>query len=433
MHKNTLLFCSILIAWLAVMPMASANNLIVAVSPYHAPEKARRHSIALMQQLTKLNQGSRVTLVDGYNLSIIGEFNIPDNPAYNSPKARLGVNRETVTALKRFADKPIIPGADGHPSVPGALRLPQLLRYVADNFNHSGQTDVIALGSPFYDDPREPAFSMAGGRFPSDGHLFASQGKTPFGAAGQSGLLKNVRVHIGYGSDNIMQGERHSYFVRRFWTLYTQAFGGKLGGFIGDVPTLFRRVTDNAPLPAHDFKPVRSNKLEMIILRQVEDRQSIFERPVSETALPQAQVVRADNVQVGISWACGQCDLDIYARPMPGAPVLYFGRTMTAHGRYWKDYRNSPQPTNGFETIGFDVSLDLRTLTIAVNFYEGKAPQGVSGEIRISVNDQTYASTFHIAATTGNRGKGIPAIFETGKGAGDHSVIIDPLRIVAIQ
>lgn len=430
MKENMLLLCITLFVWLAVAQAASAKNLIVAVSPYYPPDDARRHSVALLKQLTELNQGSRVTLIDGYNLSIIGEFTIPDNPAYNNPKARLGVNREAVAALKRFADRAVAPGEKGHPSVPGVVRLPQLLRYVANNFNHSGRLDVIVLGSPFYDDPREPAFTMADGRFPSDGHLFASQGKTPFGAAGQSGLLKNAVIHIGYGSDRIMQGERHGYFVKRFWALYVEALGGKLGGFVADVPTLFRGVKGNAVPPAHDFKPVRSGKLEMIILSPVENRQSIFERPVSKTALPQAQVVRAERVQIGISWQCASCDLDVYARPMPDAPVLYFGQTVTAHGRYWKDYRNSPQPTNGFETIGFDVPLDLRTLVIAVNFYEGEAPQGVSGEIRVSVNEHTYAVPFHITATRGNRGQDIPVLFETGKGASDHSALIDPLTIV---
>jgi hypothetical protein len=432
MKIRTLLLCIVLFTWLTAAQTAAARDLIVALSPYYAPDDARRHSVALLKQLTELNQGSRVTLIDGYNLSIISEFTIPDNPAYNNPKARLGVNREAVAALKRFADRSIMPGSAGYPSVPGAVRLPQLLRYVANNFNHS-KLDIIILGSPFYDDPREAAFSMANGRFPSDGHLFASQGKTPFGAAGQSSLLKNAVIHIGYGSDRIMQGERHGYFVKRFWTLYVEALGGKLGGFVADVPTLFRGVKGKAAPPAHDFKPVRSDKLEMIILRPVEDRQSIFERPVSETALPQAQVVRAERVQIGISWVCVQCDLDVYARPLPDAPVLYFGRTVTAHGRYWKDYRNSPQPTNGFETIGFDVPLDLRTLVIAVNFYEGEALQGVSGEIRVSVDEHTYAAPFHIAATRGNRGQDIPALFETGKGTGDHSVLIDPLTIVTAK
>lgn len=418
---------------LVAVPAALARNLVIAVSPYYPPEEARKHSIRLLQQLTQLDQSSRVTLIDGYHLSIIGEFTIPD-PAYNNPKARLGINRETVAALKRFADKSVMPGSENHPSVSGALRLPQLLRYVANNFNHSGRLDVIVLGSPFYDDPREPAFSMAGGRFPSDGHLFASQGKTPFGAAGQSGLLKNIHVHIGYGSDSIMQGDRHIYFVQRFWTLYVEALGGRLGSFIGDVPTLFRAVSNNTSTavtpPAHDFKPMRSDKLEMILLRPVENKQSIFERPVSQTALPQEQIVRAENVQVGISWACALCDLDVYARPLPGAEIVYFGRTITTHGRYWKDYRHSPQPANGFETISFDVPLDLRTVMIVVNFYAGEAPQGVSGEVRISVDDATYAAPFHIPATHGNRGQDMAQVFETGKASDNHSIIVDPLHIV---
>lgn len=432
MNRKTLLFCVVLVAWITVTPAAFARNLVVAISPYYPPDEAKRHAVQLLQQLTQLNQGDRVTLLDGYHLSILGEFNIPDNPAYRNPKARLGLNRVAVAALRRFADKSVVPGGKGHPSVPGAVRLPQLLRYIANHFTPETRLEVIVLGSPFYDDPKDPAFSMAGGRFPSDGHLFASQGKTPFGAANHSGLLKNIHMHIGYGSDRIMQGDRHRYFVQRFWTLYIEMLGGQLNSFVGDVPTLFRAVSNHTKTasPVHDFRPVRSDKLEMILLRPQEKRQSIFERPVSETALSPGQVRRAEQVQIGISWQCALCDLDIYARPLPGAEVIYFGRTATMHGHYWKDYRNSPQPTNGFETISFDVPLDLRTLMIAVNFYEGEAPQGVSGEIRLSVGEQTYAASFHIAATRGNRGQDMAQVFETGKASGNHSVIVDPLRIV---
>lgn len=429
MNKNTLLLLGLLFMTLMVAPVAFARDLVVAVSPYYALDDAKRHSVALLKQLTQLDQGSHVTLIDGYHLSIIGEFIIPDNPAYNNPKARLGLNRDAVAALKRFADKSVMPGGAGHPSVPGAVRLPQLLRYAAHHFAQGKRLDVIVLGSPFYDDPKEPAFSMAGGRFPSDGHLFVSQGKTPFGAADQAGLLKNIVVHVGYGSDSIMQGDRHAYFVKRFWTLYVEALGGRLGSFIADVPTLFRGMSLNA-VPAHDFKPIRSDKLEMIPLRPVENKQSIFERPVNKTTLSQKQIIHAENVQIGISWQCALCDLDIYARPLPGADVIYFGRMVTTHGRYWKDYRNSPQPTNGYETISFDIPLDLRTLVIAINFYEGEAPQGVSGEIRISVNDATYAAPFHIPATRGNREQEMAKIIETGKASGNHSVIVDPLHII---
>lgn len=429
MNKITLSFFVLFMALVAV-PAAIARDLVVAISPYYSQDDAKRHFLQLLQQLTQLEQGSRVTLVDGFHLSIIGEFNIPDNIAYSNPKARLGLNRNAVAALKRFADKSVAPGSEGHPSVAGAVRLPQLLRYAAEHFSHTKQLDVVVLGSPFFDDPKEPAFSMAGGRFPSDGHLFVTPGKSPFGTEGQGQLLKNVHVHIGYGSDNIMQGDRHRYFVQRFWTLYVERLGGKLSSFVADVPTLFRGLAQKNSPPAHDFKPVRSDKLEMILLRPQENKQSIFERPVSKVALPQAQLRRAENVQVGISWQCALCDLDLYARAMPGAPVLYFGNIATKHGYYWKDYRNSPQPTNDFETISFDIPLDLRTLLIAINFYEGEAPKGVSGEIRIAVDDQTYAAPFHIPATRGNGGHDMARVLENDKTSGQHSVIVDALRIV---
>lgn len=431
MNKITLPLFVLLFMALMAVPAAFARDLVVAVSPYYSLDEAKKHSLQLLQQLTQLEQGSRITLIDGNHLSIIGVFNIPDNPAYSNPKARLGLNRDAVAALKRFADKSVASGSEGHPSVAGAVRLPQLLRYAAEHFSHTKQLDVVVLGSPFFDDPKEPAFSMAGGRFPSDGHLFFTPGKSPFGTEGQGQLLKNVHVHIGYGSDGIMQGDRHRhrYFVQRFWTLYIERLGGKLSSFVADVPTLFRGLAQKNSPPAHDFKPVRSDKLEMILLRPQENKQSIFERPVSKTALPQAQLRRAENVQVGISWQCALCDLDLYARAIPGAPVIYFGNIASKHGYYWKDYRNSPQPTNGFETISFDVPLDLRTLLIAINFYEGEAPKGAAGEIRISIDDQTYAAPFHIPATHGNGGQDMTKVFET-KSSGQHSVIVDALRIV---
>lgn len=158
MNKNTLLLLGLLCMTLMVAPVAFARDLVVAVSPYYALDDAKRHSVALLKQLTQLDQGSHVTLIDGYHLSIIGEFIIPDNPAYNNPKARLGLNRDAVAALKRFADKSVMPGGAGHPSVPGAVRLPQLLRYAAHHFAQGKRLDVIVLGSPFYDDPKEPAF-----------------------------------------------------------------------------------------------------------------------------------------------------------------------------------------------------------------------------------------------------------------------------------
>ncbi|SFF03638.1 hypothetical protein [Nitrosomonas sp. Nm166] len=265
--KHFKLFCVAVVLNVSIWQNAHGHNLIIAISPYLSPIEAKQQNIALFQQLTQLQPGDKATLLDGYNLTHIGDFTVPDNPAYKSAKARLNVNREAVGALLRFAENAIMPGTDGHPFVNGAVRLPQLLSHVAKNYTQGEKLNVIVLGSPFYDDPREPDFSMADGRFPSDGHLFASQSKTPFGNPHHPQLLANLNVHIGYGSETIMQSDQHRFHVQRFWTLYIEQHGGKLASFVADLPTLFRRINQNAaPLP-HDHTPIRSDKLEMIRLR----------------------------------------------------------------------------------------------------------------------------------------------------------------------
>lgn len=423
------LICAVVVLYMSIWQNAYGRNFIIAVSPYLNPVEAKQQNIALLQSLTQLLPGDKAVLLDGYNLNHIGDFTIPDNPAYKSPKARLNINREAVGALMQFAEKSVTPGTNGHPSVNGAVHLPQLLGHLAKNYAQTGKLDVIVLGSPFYDDPREAAFSMTEGRFPSDGHLFASQNKTPFGDPQHPQLLTNLQVHISYGSENIMQSDQHRFYVHRFWALYIEQHGGKLVSFVADMPTLFRKINQNAlPLP-HEHIPVRSDKLEMIRLRPQEIKQSIHDRPLSKSSVTQTQIRMAHNVEIGISWKC-QCDVDLYARPTPNAQVLYFWETSSEFGQYWKDYRDAPHATNGFESISFKMPLDLRTLLIAINFYEGEAPQGVSGEIRIAVDNETYAAPFHIPATRGNGGHDMAKVFETGKASGHHSVIVDALRIV---
>lgn len=429
--KHFKLFCVAVVLYLAVLQNAYGRNLIIAVSPYLNSLEAKQENIALLQQLTQLQPGDKAIVLDGYNLTHIGDFAIPDNPAYKSAKARLSVNREAVGALMRFAQNSVVPATEGHPSVSGAVRLPQLLSHIARNYTQGEKLNVIVLGSPFYDDPREPAFSMADGRFPSDGHLFASQSKTPFGNPHYPQLLANLHVHFGYGSEAIMQSDQHRFHVQRFWALYIEQHGGKLVSFVADLPTLFRRVNQNAaPLP-HEHVPLRSDKLEMIRLRPQEIKQSIHDRPLSKSAVSQSQIRMANNVEIGISWKCA-CDLDLYARATPDAQMLYYWQTSSEFGQYWKDYREAPDKTNGFETISFNVPLDLRTLLIAINFYEGDAPQGVSGEIRLSVDGQVYASAFEIKATRGNQGKDIAATVKSARSTA-HSILINPLHVVGLK
>ncbi|MEW8626265.1 MAG: hypothetical protein AB2551_10975 [Candidatus Thiodiazotropha sp.] len=412
---------------------ANSRELVIAVSPHQETTAARQQATEVFKFLTTLEPGDTATLIDGYNLMLIGEWKTPTKSAYRSPKARLAVNRQAVAALLHFADNAAKPGVEDQPSVTGALRLPQLLRHVAGNFPVSVRRELVILGSPLYEDRDTPALSMTEERFPGDGHLFASIRKTPYGAAGNPKLLAGLAVHIGYGAAGLPGSERHDEFVRRYWTLFVEAQGGELVSFVGDLPTLFSRMKVGTPALKHDYAPERSNKLEMIRLAPVEVQKSIYDRPIEGTPLSKSQSRRAERVEVGITWHCDSCDLDLYAQAHPGAALLYFSQTTSPEGRYWKDYRNSPKGTNGRESILFTVPLDLRVLRLAVNFYAGQAPQGVEGEIRLAVDGQTYATAFHISANEGNAGVDMRQIMATGKADTPYSILIDPLRVVGLR
>lgn len=410
---------------------AIAKDYTIAVSPFISQDDAKAQAITVLKFITELNEGDEITLVEGFNLETIGTFTIPDDPIYNSPKARLGFNGHAVGALMRFAKSSKLPNGDNEPSVIGALHLPKLLRYIANNI--IGETDVIILGSPLYDDPQEPSFSMANGIYPSDGHLKHSRNKTPFGIAGNVDTLKNIRIHIGYPASYKLISDPRDYQINRFWTLYIEVQGGELISFVGDLKTLFKRVKRSMNVPKHDFKLNDSDKLEMIRLRTETIKQSIHNRPISQIPLTNRQLQRAEAVEIGISWDC-ECDVDLFARAFPTAETIYFNNTASPLGNLWKDHLKSPRATNGYETIAFHVPLDLRALRLAVNFYNGKAPNGVvNGQIRLSVNGQTYAKDFKISATLGNKGSGVMLAIASGVSNNPHSIIIDPLSIITVQ
>ena len=429
--RHFCLFLIVLCCLFALQP-AAARDYVVALSPYMDPDSARSQVVGVLQFLTSLEPGDEAVVLDGYNVVELGRFTIPEGRAYANPKARLGVNRAAVNALMQFADTARPAGGNNAPSTRDALRVPQLLRHIGQTGATDHSREVIILGSAFYDDPAEPAFSMASGLVPGDGHLFHSRAKTPFGTADNPDLLKNVRIHFAYTDE--MESDRHQFFVQRFTNLYVEQLGGHLVSFTPDRTSAFRRATTSAPVPAHSYELAESDKLEMIRLPEPTIRRSIYDRPVSAAPLPADTVRYASDVQIGISWDnCERCDLDLYAQAHPGAQVLYFGHTVSPEGRYWKDYRESPQSTRGRETIGFTVPLDLRTLRIAVNFYQGNAPEGVRGEIRLAVADRTYAMTYHLPATSGNKGSGVRRLLDAGQADTPHTILIDPLHLIGLS
>jgi hypothetical protein len=414
---------------------APARDMAIGLSPYQNADVAEKQIKSLVEFLAEsLEPGDRCMLFDAYHVQTLGIFAVPDKAVYRQPKAKVQANRQVVAAMIQFARTAKRPDGDGEPSVIGAIRIPQALRFIGQDYPVMQDSDVILLGSPLYDDPKDQPFSMRPNHIPGDGHLTKARSVTPYGIKGQDSLLAKRRVHIAF-LDNWQQDDHHSYFVQRFWTLFVEGQGGQLSSFTHDLPTLFQRVKSNAASPKHDYKVEATDKLEMILMRPptIKRQTSIYERPVSTTPLPPGVLRQASRVEVGITWECGKCDLDLYGQREPGSTTIWFLSTQTKDGQYFRDFRISPRSANGYETLAYHVPVDLNHLLLAVNFYNGSSPGGVKGEVRISLNGQTYAMPFHVLAQEGNGGVGRQETLTARRANNTAWLVIDPLEVLGIR
>lgn len=425
--KHILLFLVTMTLSFTISQAVQARDYIVGLSPYMLAQQAKEQVKDISRFLIEtLEPGDNARVYDAYNLKLITSFNVPDKTSYKHVKTKFRINGKAIKTLQNFANKSTLP--DGKRN--GSIRIPQFMRFLGENYIFNEQVNVIVLGNPIYHDSKTPAFSMNFGAIPSDGHLFNSTSKTPFGID-NANLLKNMYVHFAYIGEDWKQNEQHGFFVKRFWRLFIEKQGGKFVTFTGDLPTLFHRIKTNTSATAHNFTIDDTDKLEMIVLKPPQIKYSpIYERPVTTTAPSRSDVIHAQNVEFGLSWDCKSCDMDLYVRPLPNAKTLYFNHIQTPLGRYWKDFLKSPKSTNGYETISLSVPVDLRSVLIAVNFYNGTAPKGINGELRISWNGKTYAKNFTIPATSGNKGQDRENILQNGKASNSHWIIIDPITVI---
>lgn len=434
--KNVALMLSLLLVLFGLARPASARDMAIGLSPYQDAGVAEAQIKSVLQFLAEtLEPGERCMLFDAYHIQTLGTFAVPDKAVYRQPKAKIQANRQVVGALIQFARTAKRPHGESEPSVVGAIRLPQALRFIGQDYPVIQDSDVILLGSPLYDDPKEKAFTMRPNHIPGDGHLTKARSLTPYGIKGQETLLAKRRVHLAFYDDTWKQDDHHSYFVQRFWTLFVEGQGGQFSSFTHDLPSLFLKIKSNAASAKHDYKFDPTDKLEMILMRPptVKQQTSIYERPISKASVPESVLRQASHLEVGITWDCGGCDLDLYGQREPGATAIWFLNTQTSEGQYFKDFTSSPRAANGYETLAYHVPVDLNHLLLAVNFYHGSAPGGVKGEVRIAFNGQTYAKAFHIPAQEGNGGVGRQETLTTRRAKNTHWLVIDPLEIIGVH
>lgn len=429
--KKLLTFGALSMLCLGVSPQAEAKNLIIGMSPVLSAEDGQRQMIQVLRYLSEnLEVGEHANIFDAENRRFIGSFLKPENKNYASPKALLQHNRRVAASLKSMyrADHPDLAGG-----IKASVKIPQFLTFLAQNYAPLTDTDIVILGSPIYMDLQTPSWDMRGGKFAGDGHFSAQADKSVFSTVGKETFLQGARIHILYPSKDWEINDSYRHYITRMWTLYIEAQGGALSSFTDDAPTFWMRVRNSAGALPHTFKREYTDKLETFEMApEQRKRTSIHERELSTTPPSKSAMNIADEVEIGISWTCDVCDLDIYVRPNHVADVLYFGNTKTAEGLYHKDFVNSPQAVKGYETVTFKHAVDLRDTFIAINWYGGHSHSGVRGEIRLAIGDKTYGLPFHIKGEKGNAALERDSVLNTGKAANDNWVVIQPKKILGL-
>ena len=396
---------------------------VVGISPFLGKEvkdDVFRTVVRLMVEQLPLN--STLSIYDAFELKTIAQITLPDARAFSSPKTRANQFAPAIHELKTFLAqehaKPVAPRLD----FTGSIRVPQFLDFLAENKSFSNAR-VLLIGSPLYQDAREPSFSMAEGFFPSDGHLQATREQSIYGFDGNRTDSPMLTIDWLYTGDPWMSELHHSK-VERFWSLYMERRGSSLSSFASDRQSVVQNfLSANASnASTKNFAVDRSDsKIEMHrVSRSVSSTDWLTADHFTASPPPS---IRVGTLKIGIRWK-DKIDLDLYATPRPEAETLFFQHVRSPEGYYNKDHRSSPGKE--YEFIEFEKPIDIRELEAYVNFYKGECPGGPKGEVRIEFDGRVYGAPFHIEAEEGNKSR-------TGKGQRDYWTRIPIMEVMGIH
>jgi hypothetical protein len=378
----------------------------IGISPFldnSVKDEVYRGIVRLLVQDLPLN--SSLAIYDAFELKTITKVELPDARVFKSPKTRANQFAPAIRDLKQF-----LAGGPGGTNIPaarlaGAIRLPQFLDFLAANpVSKDSKSSLLLIGSPLYEDGKEPGFSMVDGYFPSDGHLQATREESVFGLTGSAAESTLSLYWIYFGDPWV--SELHKEKVTRFWTLYLERRATQLAAFTSDLASGLQgfQLGSEPPRAAGKNWAVdkSQNKIEMLrVTRKVEiadwlTRDALSERPLGP---PKTMV---GPMKIGIRWK-ENIDVDLYAFPRLGAETLFFQHPRSADGYYYKDHRSSPGKE--YEFIEFEKPVDVREVEAFVNFYKGNCPEGPRGEVRIEFDGRIYGAPFSIPAEEGNLGR----------------------------
>lgn len=406
MH-NKLVAGLALVAALTVGGAANAANYVIGLPGDYPGEQSDVETL-ISKGFFATKAGDSLTVYDTTERRRLASIKVPDEVAYDNLRLR---QNTFGNELRNLA--PFLANLDKPAPQPANIYFPQFLREFANSTLPTlpGKTaELLVVGSAKYHDDREPKFTMLEGHFPSDGYLLSDDTAAPYGVTNRRGSLTGVNVHF-CTTDNDWIDDVHRQRVERFWSLYVKELGGKLASFTGDLNACTQRFVEKINETPEEFAvdPAQTKPEMLRIVRSTEraaeprqdDGARFMEDDAAISTQPPAR--RTGPSKVGIRWACGACDIDLYARASPQADFLYFAQQATPEGRHNKDWLNSPDVEKQYEYIDFTTPIDIDNLEIYLHFYRGQQPGGPGGVIRLWFDGQVYEKPFHITAERGNR------------------------------
>ena len=380
------------------------HRYYIGISPFldkSSKDEVYRALVRLLVEDLPLN--STVAFYDAFALKTITQVSLPAAHVFNSPKTRANQFAPNIREIRSFLSQAHERPVNSHLRFEGAVRLPQLLDFLAGPSTNIPST-LLLIGSPMYEDAKEPAFSMVDGYFPSDGHLQTTRERSIFGFAEERMLKPELAIHWLYSGDPWVN-ELHKEKVTRFWSLYLERRGARLAAFSSDAVSVlqsFRHPGETGQRVAQGWTiDNKQTKIEMLrVTRDVGMADWLTRDKLPEVQEPPTTMI--GRMKIGIRWK-DEIDVDLYATPFQGAKTLFFQHKRSPEGYYYRDHRSSPGKE--YEFIEFETPVDIREVEASINFYKGDCVDGPRGEVRIEFDGRIYGAPFAIAAPYGNEGR----------------------------
>ncbi len=385
-------------------PTDSADLIIVGISPGLTEGQGERFLRSVGELLGRAKLGSDIIIIDALSCRRVVEFSIPDdNDNMAQEKARSETFAPRILELRRF----IMGEADSSGHV-ASLHVPRFLEMVSQIASRSGEkTSVLMVGSALHQDA-DDNWTFKDLSYPSDGVFLASPLENLFGTVGREDFLSGIDLHFIYLDE--WRSDAYRVAVHRFWHLYCQRQQKDnpvgLLTFSSDLDEGIRRLLQPNLTPLWDFEiDDKSTSREMV--RIPSQLPKVPEMPMTLEDKPEQEGEQPLPLEglsrVGLRWK-DQVDLDLYVET-PGGEQLFYDRRRCDEAYFYKDDRNSPKGSRGFEYVNFFNPVDPREARVWVNFYRGEASTSPVAELLFEFHGKWYVVPVTVESRQGNRGQ----------------------------